>query len=566
MNFFNQGYDPIAKKFIDYVESINETLTNVEKTSLNKFCKDLRQIGVVNDDARHGFSSIINNRRRTFRGCYPLIGQTEVVKSLNLIDPEKTINRITFSPTWDLTGDGVKGDGSISESKISLDHETITLTNIHDGQEIFLYSVLSDETNNPYYDFINLFNTNARKYVVSKSIDNDGNFYKLQINNGYRIKWPNKDAKGVWGYIHDVKQIDPNSISPFDHGGYGVCNGNIIWIKDSRGLSVPNKYNWGQNSLNRYGVIIQLISHNKYWIDFSQGVQQDRKLFTQPKLRQLCEVIKQFDTNLGRCTYDLDPPLINEAPPYIYKDALIIGGINDELNDRAILAPKIFRSPVGTESDITNVVHEGDKVYIQSNLNFNVQDNMFNIQNNPYMELNNLNYLEYRGQGILDHLSMFRNNPIEQIILPNLVEETTNYFVYVNGAINAFAFRDLNLCTKINLSNIKVLTHRMFYNLPLLTELIVNNVEYVATKSLRGLSSLTELNLRKAKFFGDDNTQTTNPIFDGNMNPNVTLSLNSFLLTSNNGNLNNYVQGLIDEYPGWVFNFYDDNNNLITTL
>ena len=228
---------------------------------------------------------------------------------------------------------------------------------------------------------------------------------------------------------------------------------------------------------------------------------------------------------------------------------VFIGNMGDIYTDETALANHI-QQPVSNIQFFNIDANNNVSFYVPY---FNVFDNMY--KKGPY---NQITYLESYVGGSFSELSPFRSvNSLQRLIMPKI---TSNNIV----SSNSYAIQSQNI-TEIDLRNLSGLWNNMIRFCPNLISLNTDNITKVGMRSLRGLPLVTKINLRKAKWFGDDNI-TPLPIFDQGMNNNLTLNLNSYLLTSNSGNLNAKVADLNSRHPNWTFNFYDDNNNFIQTL
>jgi hypothetical protein len=197
--------------------------------------------------------------------------------------------------------------------------------------------------------------------------------------------------------------------------------------------------------------------------------------------------------------------------------------------------------------------------------NFKIENNNISFYlNKPFLYIGrdlfrgdkNITYLEYYGVAGLAAATTFRDSSIERIILPNASND--------NILLNSFWARGCNSLAEVDLQNLSAIPHN-FIGEAIVTELNFPEVTKISGKGLRRMNNLHTIRIKKCKEFGGFGMEENNPIFDGL--PSITLmEMNSHLLTSNNGGLNFFVQGMLDTYSNLTINFYDDNNNFISTL
>ena len=175
-----------------------------------------------------------------------------------------------------------------------------------------------------------------------------------------------------------------------------------------------------------------------------------------------------------------------------------------------------------------------------------------------YLSNDNLLKLSDTTRGDIDKNFIFRSaNYVTEINLPNKLGSTVS-------KVNTFNIQCARL-ESLNISSVERLTHNYIFTAPFLTNLDVSSVIYADTRSIRGVGRLEVLDMKKCKYLGEDGHQPDFPIFTG-LKSTITINLNSFLLTSNNGSIDPYLDNLSTYYQNSIINLYDDLGNLVTTL
>jgi hypothetical protein len=191
-----------------------------------------------------------------------------------------------------------------------------------------------------------------------------------------------------------------------------------------------------------------------------------------------------------------------------------------------------------------------------NNISFHLNKDFLYIDKGLFREDKNITYLEYYGVANIAKTNTFRDSSIERIILPNAVDSSI--------IVNSYWAIGCNSLAEVDLQNITSIPHN-FIGDAIVTELNFPEVTKISGKGLRRMNNLHTIRIKKCKEFGGFGIKESNPIFDSL--PSITLmEMNSHLLTSNNGGLNFWVQGMLDTYSNLTINFYDDNNNFISTL